>query len=107
MRTIRSARAAGFRISIVHLFLSSADMCVARVAERVQKGGHHVPEVDVRRRFDRCAKNFWHLYRPLCDRWTLMYNATKAADVVATGSDSTHTVLDPQLFGSFKQIANS
>lgn len=43
---IRNAREAGCTITIVYLFLDSPDMCVERVLERVQKGGHSVPESD-------------------------------------------------------------
>ncbi len=48
--TMRDARKAGFGISIAYVFLNSADECVKRVAERVQKGGHSVPESDIRRK---------------------------------------------------------
>ena len=50
---LKTAKVAGFEITIVYLFLDSADTCVDRVHERVQKGGHDIPEMDVRRRFGR------------------------------------------------------
>jgi predicted ABC-type ATPase len=77
------------------------------VAERVQKGGHNVPERDIRRRFTRSAANFWHLYRPLCDRWVLMYNSTFDAQSVAEGGPKCHTVQDNELFDSFMQIVHA
>ena len=83
---MRDARSAGFGISIAYVFLQSADECVKRVAERVQKGGHSVPESDIRRRFPRSLRNFWHFYRPLADNWTLMYNPGEEIVDVPTGS---------------------
>lgn len=106
-RTIKDARDAGFAISLVHLFLDSADTCVARVDERVQKGGHSVPDRDIRRRFTRSAANFWRLYRPLCDRWILMYNSTTDAQPVAGGDSETHTVQDKTLFDTFMHIVQA
>ena len=106
VHTVRAARKASFSISLVHLFMDSADTCIARVAERVQKGGHDVPEEDIRRRFTRSAANFWQLYRPLCDRWLLMYNATADAQPVAEGDATTHSVQDSELFSSFMQIVD-
>lgn len=103
-QTLHSARDAAFTVSLVHLFLDSADTCVARVVERVLKGGHDVPEQDIRRRFTRSAANFWHLYRPLCDRWVLMYNSITEAQPVAEGDSVTHTVQDKELFDSFMQM---
>lgn len=107
VKTLNDARDAGYFVSLVHLFLDSADTCCERVAERVLKGGHDVPEGDIRRRFSRCAANFWQLYRPLSDKWLLMYNATANAQVVAEGDATTHTTRDGELFTSFMQIVQS
>jgi len=104
IKTVVNARKAGFTISLVHLFLDSTDTCVARVTERVQKGGHDVPEIDIRRRFPRSAKNFWNLYRPLSDRWVLVYNSINEAQTVAQGNAQSHSVQDTELFHSFMQI---
>lgn len=62
-----SARAARYGITIAFLFVDSADVCVARVAERVRSGGHNVPESDIRRRFERSIRDFWTIYRKLAD----------------------------------------
>lgn len=48
---------------------------VARVAERVRQGGHHVPEATIRRRFVAGRRNFERLYRPRVDAWALYDNA--------------------------------
>lgn len=54
---MRRARAAGFRIALVYVGLSSADLSHARVRFRVSQGGHHVPLDDVMRRYDRSTSN--------------------------------------------------
>ncbi|MCG8649854.1 MAG: AAA family ATPase, partial [Pirellulales bacterium] len=56
--SITRAAKHGFEIAIVFVFVDSADVCVARVAERVRKEGHDVPESDIRRRYHRSIKNF-------------------------------------------------
>ncbi len=55
---ILNARERGYQTTIVFVFLDSDELCVRRVARRVEKGGHFVPEVDVRRRFKRSISNF-------------------------------------------------
>ena len=40
---------AGYVMRIAFVFLDSADRCVRRVQERIRKGGHAVPEEDIRR----------------------------------------------------------
>jgi predicted ABC-type ATPase len=47
---MKSARAAGYEVSLYYVALMSADDNVARVAARVANGGHHIPEDVIRRR---------------------------------------------------------
>lgn len=53
LEMLGAARKAGFRIVIFHLHLGSADLAVARVAARVEEGGHPVPENKIRERYAR------------------------------------------------------
>jgi predicted ABC-type ATPase len=64
---VRRAKLAGYLVTIVFIYLDSADTSVARVRERVRRGGHDVPESDIRRRFHRCFSNFWRIYREIAD----------------------------------------
>ena len=51
LRTVRRARDAGYFIRLFYVGLDSAEESIARIANRVRKGGHSIPEEDVRRRF--------------------------------------------------------
>jgi len=102
---LRAANDAGFAVSIVMLFLDSADTCVARVQERVRKGGHDVPEAHVRRRFRRSIRNFWTNYRFLADHWVLVYNAGNDFQDVAAGAGDHGSVRDERLFNEFQELA--
>ncbi len=53
LELLNDARDAGFRIIVFHLTLASADLAIARVAARIEEGGHPVPAEKVRQRFDR------------------------------------------------------
>ena len=55
---IKRWRRAGYRVELVFLRLSSANLACRRVASRTRTGGHDVPEADIRRRFDRGRRNF-------------------------------------------------
>ena len=92
---------AGYITRIAFVVLDSADLCVRRVQERVRKGGHHVPDADVRRRYTRSKKNFWTLYRPKVDRWHLLLNAEDGFVDVATGTPTDTFVLDDDAFDAF------
>jgi predicted ABC-type ATPase len=101
---IRTARDAEFSINVAFLFVESPDVCVARVAERVRKGGHHVPEADIRRRFTRSLRNFWRIYRELADSWVLLYNGATALQDVLAGSQLQLTVRNPLLFSTYLEL---
>ena len=58
LRQLERMKAEGYQIIISFVYLASADENVARVGERVRKGGHNVPEADIRRRYLRSKSNF-------------------------------------------------
>ncbi len=89
---------------MAYVFLESADACSARVTERVRKGGHHVPNADVRRRFTRSVVNFWTIYREMADNWVLLYNGAGQLQDVAAGSNQYVTVRDTTLLKDFMTI---
>lgn len=100
-RSIELARQLGFSVTIVFLFLDSADTCVARVQERKRKGGHGVPETDIRRRFGRSLRNFWMTYRFLADDWAVVYNAGSEFQDVAFGAHADVSIRDEALYKRF------
>ena len=97
-RLIRQARDAGYRVSVGFVFVDSPDACIQRIRARVLKGGHFVPDDDVRRRFRRSLRNFWERYRHDADRWHLTYNGSVGAVRVASGSGTRTLVLEPAAF---------
>ncbi len=101
---ITAARENGYVVSIAFLFVDSADVCVARVSERVRKGGHPVPVSDVRRRFPRAVINFWTVYREMADNWVLLYNGVTAMQDVSAGSRDHFLIRDPAKHALFMKL---
>ena len=100
-RIISRLKRAGYTVSIVFIFLKSAESCVARVRNRVSAGGHHVPTEDIVRRFYRSKHNFWYIYRDLVDEWHLFYNSVEHFQEVAIGTDNQVTVINEDCFELF------
>ena len=74
-RWLRDLQTAGYRTHLVFLSLPSAELAVARVADRVRRGGHHVPDTVVRRRFAAGLRNLFSVYMDVVDAWTIYDNA--------------------------------
>ena len=101
---VASARDAGYSIDVAFLFVDSADVCLARVTERVRAGGHNVPEADIRRRFGRSIRNFWTIYRELADNWGWLYNGLTMLQDIAVGSGTQTAVRDSEQFATFLEL---
>jgi predicted ABC-type ATPase len=83
LKLIRGLKEKGYKIHFFYLWVPSVDITLSRVRRRVMAGGHNIPEVDVRRRYERSIGNFLIHYRPLADSWTLYDNSSEAATVIA------------------------
>jgi predicted ABC-type ATPase len=100
---LKLAREEQYSMRIVFVFLEDAQTCVDRVRERVKKGGHDVPELDIRRRFHRSKENFWKIYRHQVDEWHLFYNSGEVFEQVAFADDEGYEIMDETLFTVFMQ----
>jgi predicted ABC-type ATPase len=68
---LQELKRSGYMVYLVFFWLPSADVAVARVAQRVGTGGHHVPADAIRRRYRRGLRNFLSLYGELATSWRL------------------------------------
>ena len=75
LRHIEEWKNLGYHVSLFFLTLPSADMAIARVAERVKQGGHTIPEEVIRRRFAAGKANFAAHYRDAVDAWACYDNS--------------------------------
>ena len=93
IRLFRRARKLGYEIELHYLWLSSPTQAIARVRQRVQQGGHHVPAADIRRRFKRSLAHLPDDYLPLATRWAVWDSRSLPAKRLAISSaDAIETV---------------
>jgi len=87
VKRIRSWRAEGYRVTLLFLSLPTPEDAIARVRERVEKGGHDVPEVVIRRRFASGWSNFSRIYRKEVDEWSWYDNSGRGPVLIESGSE--------------------
>jgi predicted ABC-type ATPase len=93
----------GFAVNLVFLWLPGVELAVERVAQRLKAGGHHVPEPDIRRRYDRGRINFVELYAPLADTWEVYDNSGFEPFLIAFGGrDESTTILETEQWQRIK-----
>ncbi|GHT40591.1 hypothetical protein FACS189443_1160 [Planctomycetales bacterium] len=71
---IKNCKNIGYDTSLIYVALDSVETALERVALRVRKGGHNIPEETVRRRYKRSVKNLFSIYMPIVNHWTIMDN---------------------------------
>jgi predicted ABC-type ATPase len=66
-RLLERALAAGIQVRIWYVALASPELHLARVAARVRKGGHDIPEKKIRERYDQSRRNLLRLLPKLTE----------------------------------------
>lgn len=67
LRLIERMRNEGWQVELIYLALPSVEMSKLRVAERVEHGGHSIPEKDIERRFPRSLNNLLNAFSHTVD----------------------------------------
>ena len=57
INVMRKARHSGYEVGLVFVALADVELNVRRVAERVARGGHNIPEDVIRRRYPKSIRN--------------------------------------------------
>jgi predicted ABC-type ATPase len=91
VRHLQEAKALGYQIELHYLWISDPAESIARVKQRVSKGGHHVPSIDIRRRFHRSLQHLLDAYLPLADRWVVWDNRLSPPKPLA--NHQSHSIL--------------
>ena len=98
VRLLHDLKDRKYQISLFFLWVNDIEIALARIADRVSRGGHNVPEEIVRRRFHRGLTNFFQLYRPLVDFWAIIDNSTSTPNMVAFEKNNILKIVDTYLF---------
>jgi predicted ABC-type ATPase len=84
-RFLRRLQEGGYQVHLVYVWLDAPELAITRVAERVRRGGHHIPDDTVVRRYQRGISNFKTIYSEIADSWLLCDNSGDNLRVVAEG----------------------
>jgi len=104
LHRLRRIKKMGYEIHLIFLWLPTMEMSIQRVADRVKKGGHDIPEKVVRRRFAAGIRNLFDLYDPLLDSWVLFDNSDAKPIKIAIKEAGELLVLQQDVFEKVKQM---
>ncbi len=98
LNLIRDLTKRRYDVHFFFLWIPTVALALRRVRTRVLQGGHDVPEVVVRRRFDRSIRNFLLRYRPLGDSWMLFDNSGATPAIVAFEKQGSLHIMNEELY---------
>lgn len=93
----------GFRLNMSYLWIPSPDLALMRIRDRVESGGHDVPERDVRRRFRRTLGNLFTLYRPVLDTLHFLDNSSGTPRLIFRDEGGQTTISDAVLYEKLRR----
>ncbi len=104
---IRRLRSQGYLFHLHYFWLPSIDICLDRVAERVRRGGHNIPEETVRRRYVAGARNLLEIYMPLADHWQVLQNLDAGKPEVIAELDTYGRIVvgEENSWGQIRKVA--
>ena len=95
---ISKAHKLGYLVHLLYIWLSSPQLAIKRVAQRVSEGGHNIPQDVIVRRYHHGISNLFKLFMPIVDSWIIIDNTRCHPQVVA---NDTHT-LAPEIYEKIK-----
>lgn len=98
-------RAKGYQLHLFFLWIPNVQIALSRIADRVKRGGHQIPEPVVRRRFTRGIRHLFTLYRALLDSWVIFDNSGSFPHLIAAGGPTETKILDRHVFDKIKTQA--
>ena len=106
MKIVEQAHGLGYEVTALYFWLSSPELAIQRVHDRVAAGGHSIPDHVVRRRYVMGLQYFFDTYIPVIDRWVLADNSRSPFTVVAEGSKQVMYIKDNEKFHLIWSIAH-
>lgn len=78
---VSRAHERGYTVVLLFFWLPSPEMAVMRVAKRVSDGGHNIPTETIHRRYWLGLQNFFNLFVPIVDSWSLYNNVDETIEI--------------------------
>ena len=92
-RLVEKAHSQGYDVTLLYFWLKSPQQAIERVAERVAKGGHNIPNDTIIRRYWEGLDNLFNIYMHIVDTWILVNNGETPRIIVATGGRDQETII--------------
>jgi len=106
VKHLKKAQMEGYKVYLMFLWLSSPELAVQRVRQRVSQGGHHIPEETIIRRYYLGLKNLFAYYLPLVDNAVILDNSVGVHKIIAKKNKMSGLKIEkPNLWEEMERVA--
>jgi predicted ABC-type ATPase len=106
VRLLNELRSKGWRIVLFYLWIPGAEFSRLRVQQRVESGGHNIPDEAITRRYRRTVSNFLTVFAPLCGRVFCYDNSSFKPRLVCEQRGGELAVFDQDRYNMILRSAN-
>ena len=100
---VRRAQTQGYTVRLLFFWLNSPELALQRIAERVAKGGHNIPEPIARRRYVAGINNLFTLFMGEVDYWDIYDNSEYPRKQIDCGGKNAKAIIfDEPLFAKIQ-----
>ncbi len=104
---VHKAQAKNYKVTLIYVWLESAELAIERVAKRVSMGGHNIPAEVIRRRYERGIGNLVNLYLPIVDLWSVTNNTHNELETIAKGEQFlVQSIINQYFWEQIQTVAN-
>lgn len=100
---VRNAQKQGYSVKLLFFWLRNPELAIQRVAERVENGGHNIPEDIIRRRYIAGINNLFRRFMNEVDSWVIFDNSENPRKLIASGGRNADTIIDEEMLYSIIQ----
>lgn len=97
---VKKAQKLGYNVTLLYFWLSTPEFAIQRVAQRVEEGGHNIPEEVIVRRYYRGIYNLINLYIPVCNNWIVVDNGEMIPQIIAKSGAFEKVILNNDIWST-------
>ncbi len=95
---VKRTQSLGHKVTLLYIWLDSPQTAKERVAARVAKGGHNIPEDVIERRYYRGIFHLINLFIPVVNGWMVVNGTNVVIEPIATGNQEGKNVVRNDYF---------
>ena len=98
----------GYDLHLFFLWIPTVEISLKRIAERVARGGHDIPEPVARRRFHRGIENLFLRYNEFLSSWAIFDNSGPDPQTIAyREKDKDAVILEKEAYMKMQKMAGA